>query len=223
MPERLSLPDTLVAVQVYWYYSMLNDKGDLLDEGLLFHHLNGRISRAMLRIAIQDLRDNLYINLYVEGHTARKGTNSYRANIKLVKNVEHFLSLKKLSPAEWLEQNVGTATAATDNVSSDTWEPLKNESNASQKEEVISAIEDVVRQVESDNGFAATSPRERDTVVYSLKAGIEILRSHMPSREQVTAFVLSPLKYIVRVFGQHATGELAKRAVEKVLSWLSES
>jgi hypothetical protein len=223
MPDRLSLPDTLVAVQVYWYYSMLNDKGDLLDEGLLFHHLNGRISRAMLRIAIEDLRDNLYISLYVEGHTARKGTYLYRANIKLVKNVEHFLSLKKLSPAEWLEQNVGTATAATDNVSSDTWEPLKNESNASQKEEVISAIEDVVRQVESDNGFAANEPEARNSLIYSLKVGVKMLKEHTPSREQVTANILKPLKYIGDLFAKHSIGELAKKATEKLMLWLSGS
>ncbi|MCA3379291.1 MAG: hypothetical protein INF65_12660 [Roseomonas sp.] len=122
-----------------------------------------------------------------------------------------------------LDHIISARLNALDEQSSDSWHPIQADSSSDLGKDAIDSIQTVLDRVEADNGFAATSPRERDTIVYSLKVGIEILRSHLPSREQVTAFVLSPLKYIIRVFGQHATGELAKRAVEKVLSWLSES
>jgi hypothetical protein len=217
MPERLSITDTLDAVRVYCYYSIQNDEEDVFDEISLFDHLNGRVSKAMLRIALQELGKSEHL----EARVQKNGARLYRATIKLLQTVEAFLALKQLSPAEWLEQNVGKATAATDNVSSDTWEPLKNESNASQKEEVISAIEDVVRQVEADNGFAANQPEARNSLIYSLKVGVKMLKEHTPSREQITANILKPLKYIGDLFAKHSIGELAKKAIEKLLLWLS--
>jgi hypothetical protein len=107
------------------------------------------------------------------------------------------------------------------NFGSDTWEPLKNESNPSQREEAITAIEDVVRHVETDNGFAASQPQARNSLVYSLRVGIKMLKEYTPSREQVTANILKPLKYISDLFAKHAIGELSKKATEKLMLWLS--
>jgi hypothetical protein len=216
MPERLSITDTLDAVRVYCYYSIQNDEEEVFDEIFLFDRLNGRASKAMLRMALQQLQKSDHFVAQM-----RDGVAVYRATIKLLHTIEAFLKLKQLSPAEWLEQYVGNATAATDNVSSDTWEPLKNESNASQKEEVISAIEDVVRQVEADNGFAANQPEARNSLIYSLKVGVKMLKEHTPSREQITANILKPLKYIGDLFAKHSIGELAKKTTEKLLLWLS--
>ena len=217
MPERLSITDTLNAVRVYCYYSIQNDKGDVFDEEILFHDLNGRVSRAMLRIALQELRNSEYLLAQMQ----RSGSAVYRATIKLLQTVESFLLVKGLSPAEWLQQNVANATASFDDLNSDNWEPLKNESNPLQREEAITAIEEVVRQVEADNGFAANQPEARDSLVYSLRVGIKMLREYSPSREQVTANILKPLKYIGDLFAKHSIGELAKKATEKLLLWLS--
>jgi hypothetical protein len=217
MPERLSITDTLDAVRVYCYYSIQNDKGDVFDEDYLFHHLNGRVSRAMLRIALLELKTSAHLVAQVQ----RSGAPVYRATILLLHSVEGFLTLKKVSPSDWLQQNVGLGAAASGAVSSDTWEPLKKESDPSQREDAISVIEDVVRHVEADNGFAASQPEARNSILYSLKVGVKMLKEYTPSREQVTANILKPLKYVGDLFAKHTIGELAKKATEKLLLWLS--
>ena len=218
MPERLSVTNTLDAIRVYCYHWIQSDEEDLFDESFLFEHLNARVSKAMLRIAIQELRTSDHFVTQM-----RDGVAYYRATIRLLQAAEAFLTLKQLSHIEWLEQNVGNVSATTDNVNSDTWAPLKNEGNTSQKADAISAIEDVVRHVEADNGFAASQPDVRNSLLYSLKAGVGMLKEHTPSREQVSALLLKPLKYLGDLFAKHAISELTKKATDKLLAWLSGS
>jgi hypothetical protein len=219
MPKHLAIEDTLDAVRVYCYHSIQKDIGDDFDVDDLFFGLNERVSRAMLRIALRELRGRSYFLASPQP----KGEVLWRASIDLMKYVEGFLAKNEMSPEEWLQQNVGYIAASTDNVNSDTWEPLKNESNVPQREAAISAVEDVVRHVEADNGFAASQPEARNTILYSLKMGVMLLKEHAPSREQVTANILKPLKYIGDLFAKHTIGELAKKATEKLMLWLSGS
>jgi hypothetical protein len=219
MSGRLSVTDALDSVQVYCYYAIQYDKYDVFDEEILFRGLNERVSRSMLRIVLKELRSSGRLETQLE----LDGSLVYRASMSLLQTVEGFLALRELSSAEWLDQNIGSKAATTGNVSSDTWEPLKNESNPSQKEDAISAIEDVVRHVEADNGFAVSRPEARNSLLYSLKVGVKMLKEYTPSREQVIANILKPLKYLGDLFTKHTIEELAKKASEKLLLWLSGS
>ena len=138
------------------------------------------------------------------------------------KGVDRVQSARNEDAALGFGQNISAFDSIVRNDhGSDSWQPIQADLTSDSSKEVIASIQAALNSVESDNGFAVNSPRERSTIVYSLKVGIELLRTHLPSREQIAVLVLSPLKYVMRVFGQHATAELAKKAFEKVMSWLS--
>lgn len=101
------------------------------------------------------------------------------------------------------------------------WMPLPIDRSTAEYEEAIDALEAVVETIESDNGYAANDPGERNQIVWSLKEGLQAIKAHLPSWEQVQSMVIAPLKFIVEKFATSAMGEAAKAALPKILGWLS--
>ncbi|MFN3891376.1 MAG: hypothetical protein ACK4MV_13340 [Beijerinckiaceae bacterium] len=100
------------------------------------------------------------------------------------------------------------------------WEPLPIDRESKTFKEAEQKIDEAIRAIESDNGFAANEPETRDNILASLKQGQEWLRSRTPSRAQIQSMLLKPLRWISEKFGQSVVGEIAKEAAKALLKWL---
>ena len=103
----------------------------------------------------------------------------------------------------------------------DEWAPLPLERNHPAYEPAVANLERVIDAVEGDNGFAAIEPENREIVVSSLRAGLDLIKNHIPDRKVVHSLVLGPLNWLKTRFAEAAIGELAKQAVVWLLKWLA--
>lgn len=108
----------------------------------------------------------------------------------------------------------------TDAASDEDWEPLPIDRKTPEYEVAVEATEEVVRVVEQDNGYAANEPEERNQIVDSLKTGLRWVKEGAPSRAQIGATLLAPLKFLVSKFSGATMGEAAKVAVAAIAKWL---
>jgi len=105
----------------------------------------------------------------------------------------------------------------------DVWEPIpidhENESLVSAEKELDKAIQ----AIESNNGYAAEVPGERQHVVDSLKQFREILKNRSETFwPQVKSLAIDPLTRVVRRFGDAATGIAASAAKQALIGWLKD-
>ncbi len=100
------------------------------------------------------------------------------------------------------------------------WEPLPIDRRSPEYQSAVSELESTVEIISGDNGYAATQPEERDQIVWSLKEGLRAIKEHMPSRAQVNALVVQPLRYMSKKFGDTVMGVASKGAVAKIIEWL---
>lgn len=101
------------------------------------------------------------------------------------------------------------------------WEPLPIDRRSPEYVSAVSALEGAFEIISGDNGYAATQPEERSQIVWSLKEGFRAIKEHMPSRAQVIALVVQPLRYMSKKFADTAMGLAAKGAVAKIIEWLA--
>lgn len=225
MSDRLSASDSRVAVLVCCYVAVQSDQASTFSTSLFFSLLRERVSKAMISVIVEELKKTgllaVATNRMNEPRFNPVGEPFFIPTMKLLDLVERDLTSKKISASHRLEQILGVPVSSVANNSSDTWTPIVDDNDNSQRKEAISAVEEVIVRVEGDNGFAATNPSARDSILYSLRTGAEMLKNHTPSREQVSALLLKPLKYLGDLFAKHAISELTKKATDKLLAWLS--
>ena len=106
---------------------------------------------------------------------------------------------------------------------SDIWEPLKIDRNSTQSQDVIQALEKIIEDIRSNNGYASTEPEERAHILSSLETGLTMIREYMPSKQQIISFIIQPLRYLIQKFSDTAIGETAKTAIRVVINWLSQN
>lgn len=97
------------------------------------------------------------------------------------------------------------------------WAPIPVDRDSSKLAEAISASEAALEEIESNNGYAASEPGERDAVVGTLRSGIEGLKSRVVTREFVKSALLKPLGYLSKKFTDSAIGIAAKAAIEALI------
>lgn len=95
----------------------------------------------------------------------------------------------------------------------DIWEPIPIEVDGQFVQEAIAAAEHAIEQVEINNGYAATYPEERNSILATMKGTVESMKSGMPSRQSIVAGLLAPLRYLAKKFGEASMGEAAKLAI----------
>lgn len=103
----------------------------------------------------------------------------------------------------------------------DSWEPLPIDRNSPSYKTMIEAAESAVREVEKSNGYATSEPDERAGILAAMQGTIKSIKEGLPSRALIVAGLLAPLRRLADKFSSASIGELAKRAVEALIAWLS--
>ena len=102
----------------------------------------------------------------------------------------------------------------------DIWEPLPIDREAVEFVEAVQKTEEAIRVVESDNGFAVHYPNKRNSILASLRAGLDYLKSQSVTWSQLSSFILSPLKEIVAKFAKSLMSEAAEVALKAMKKWM---
>jgi len=102
----------------------------------------------------------------------------------------------------------------------DTWEPLPIDRDAPDYHAAVEAIEEAAEAIRRDNGFAATEPEKRDSVVEALNTGLDWIKSKSPTLEQVNSTVRAALRYASKKFGDSGVGQITKKAIEALDTWI---
>jgi hypothetical protein len=97
------------------------------------------------------------------------------------------------------------------------WEPLPIERNSQDYQEALRAVEAAIAEVGQSNGYAIEHHEERDSILSTLKLGLEALKSESAVGSVVNALLVKPLKYLVAKFPEAAIGAAAGKALEWVL------
>jgi hypothetical protein len=214
MSDRLTSSKTEQAILFCCYAVIQSDDSVVFSERFFFERLNRRSSVSMIKIVLDHLLKQSYFTFDMD-------EEAYEPTQKLVEHVEVLLSMERISYQEKLSGILQARSDAVDAEESDTWSPIREDSDSVAKKDAIEAVQNVIERVTADNGFNASQPKARNSILYSLNAGLEMLKEHTPSRDQVAALLLKPLKYLGDLFAKHAIGELTKKAAEKILAWLS--
>jgi hypothetical protein len=125
---------------------------------------------------------------------------------------ESILNLIRIQNAEPAE----TSELAGD----DFWEPLPLERSSVELQNGLESLQAVYEAVRADNGYAATYPKERASVVDTLFEGVRWLKekSQITKRAFVT-LILDPLKKIIDRFKEALPGALAKSAIDALVKY----
>ncbi len=103
----------------------------------------------------------------------------------------------------------------------DVWEPLPIDRSNPEYSAAVDAVEQAVKVIEGDNGYAATHPDERNHIVWCLKEGLAAVKERLPSYAQVRSMIVAPLRFLAKKFAETVMGESAKLALAKVGEWLA--
>lgn len=103
----------------------------------------------------------------------------------------------------------------------DSWEPLKIDRRSQEYEQAVEVIEEALGVIEGNNGYATSVPEERGQIVWSIKEGLRAIKENLPSYAQVQSMVVQPLRFVSKKFAETAMGEIAKKALGHLFTWLA--
>ena len=216
MDYRFDEVKKIVLHTVYEYYRK-STTGILLSENDVQNITSEFVSPVFCSTALSALDDVNYVQFDIN-------TGDYNITQNGILDVEADLNSSETFLYRFIYgDSAGTNLDLDDNNNDDTdsWEPLPIDRSRPEYEAVDEALDNAVQVVESDNGYAASEPEERDQIVWSLKQGLEAIRERLPSRSQVKSLIVAPLKFLAEKFATTAIGEAAKAALPKIAAWLA--
>jgi hypothetical protein len=103
----------------------------------------------------------------------------------------------------------------------DKWEPIPLDRSDEKLQAAIEQLDDIVEQLRSDNGYAATHPQEKTYVLDKLRAVTKRLKedSHI-SVVYLSDFAVKPLTIVIKRFAKAAIGVVAEGAKAALIEWL---
>ncbi len=103
----------------------------------------------------------------------------------------------------------------------DQWEPIALDRGSTEFKKALEATETAVNEIEGSNGYAATNPEERNSIVETLKAHLKLFKEGLISKGQAIEGLIKPLRFIATKFSDASMGEMAKRAVNFLINLFS--
>jgi hypothetical protein len=205
------------------YREFVSDKANSVTATEVFNLLKQSVSKNILASSLEALRTDELLG----PHSGFRNSESiYRITVRGIGQAESSVKSGK-GPLFEGYNNLDIFLAAHEqrqpsnlNPNNDVWEPLPIERGNPTYERVLESIEAVVDRVEGDNGYAASAPEERQNILWSLRTGLDALKSKFPTRTQVSELLVKPLTFLSHRFAENAVGELAKRAINLILGWL---
>jgi hypothetical protein len=104
------------------------------------------------------------------------------------------------------------------------WEPIPLDRNEPSLQLTIDAVDETIKAVEADNGYAVHAPAEREYVTFNLAHVSKLLKEETQiTWMQLKTFAIEPLQRIIQRFGPNALGLLATAAKAALHDWLKKN
>ena len=101
------------------------------------------------------------------------------------------------------------------------WEPIPLDRSDERLITATTKLDEAIQQIEQDNGYAVSSPGERDYVIENLKHVSKILKEQGKIYVmQLKTYAIEPLVRVINRFGPAAAGVAAATAKEALKDWL---
>ncbi|MBN9516144.1 MAG: hypothetical protein J0H97_22260 [Alphaproteobacteria bacterium] len=153
----------------------------------------------------------------IERLQADQSSPFYKSGLAGDRRAWIFAALRSLS-SKYLELEINDQDLATPDLD---WEPIPIDRANEKFLNAEAAVARTVKEVEESNGYASQYPEERATILDSLKALQERLRTAKEiSVGYVKAHGVEVLRKLSARFGNAAIGRLADAAISALLSWL---
>lgn len=103
------------------------------------------------------------------------------------------------------------------------WEPIPVDRSDPKLDAAIKAVDRAIESIESDNGYAATLPGEREYVLSGVKTVSRLLKQESQIFwMQLRTFAVDPLNRVIKRFGPAAVGLAARAAKDALFDWLKD-
>jgi len=191
-----------------------------------------RITRKQTDLALEILQEKKLCTVKVSPYTSTASVTKlgYLEVEQALEDPSSFFYAYQENGDQWLSETGGVITANSpdiENTSSVDWEPLPVERDDPQLKQAIVALDAAITEIESDNGYSATEPDERNAVVSSLKTASEALKTQSQIYYfQFRSLIWEPLVKAGKRFGNAATGlsiQAAKEALKEVFKdWIKD-
>jgi hypothetical protein len=99
----------------------------------------------------------------------------------------------------------------------DRWAPLPIDRSTDEYRDALQAIEEAIAEVGKSNGYPTEYPDERDSILFTLKSGLEALQQPSVTATIMTALLIEPLMFLAGKFSEAAIGVAAEKALDLVL------
>ncbi|MBL4863832.1 MAG: hypothetical protein JKY63_02910 [Rhodobiaceae bacterium] len=189
-----------------------------------------RITRKQTDLALEILKEKNFCSTEISGYAATASITKlgYLEVEHALEDPASFIYAYQENGDQWLSETGGVITANSpdiENTSSVDWEPLPVERDDPQLKKAVAALDTAITEIESDNGYSATEPDERNAVVSSLKTASEALKTQSQIYYfQFRSLIWEPLEKAGKRFGNAATGlsiQAAKEALKEVFKdWI---
>lgn len=105
---------------------------------------------------------------------------------------------------------------ARDRNAEEDWAPLELDMKESEFDQFTDSLDELIDAVGADNGYAATYPAERNSVVESLKAGRAAIKAGAIAKRAFRSLIVEPAKQVASKFKNAATELIANKLLELV-------
>ncbi|MGJ5024667.1 hypothetical protein [Bradyrhizobium oligotrophicum] len=118
-------------------------------------------------------------------------------------------------------KSLGVSSSDFDAPAVSLWQPLPLDRTDEALVAATERVDEAIRSIEGDNGYAAHAPGERDYVVQSLKTFSATLKENAQiTGMQIKTFALEPLAVVMRRFAGAGLEMAAGAAKDAIVAWL---
>jgi hypothetical protein len=191
------------------------------------------ISLNLIRSALEKLdNDSTYSShLVLRKGSKKAGTLGYvigpygmevveKAILKKNSDIAHYIANGDTVIDEIASLDASFFTAQ-ERMDADEWTPLDIDRADPIYLDAVNSVEEAIEAIRQDNGFAATYPQEREGILRVLHEGLVWLKEKVPTQSILQTMLISPLRWVSSIFGNAVVGEVAKKAAQKVVDFLS--
>ena len=124
-----------------------------------------------------------------------------------------------IGPFFWGGSPPAKATGTEKNKPEDSWSPLPIDRSAPTYDLTMQAVEEAIAEIGKSNGYASEYPEERESILTTLKTGLDALRQPLITRRALDVLLTDPLKFVAAKFSDAAFGTAASKAFEMILKF----
>ncbi|MGK7863995.1 hypothetical protein [Falsiroseomonas sp. E2-1-a4] len=223
MIKRWTSHELRRAIFATLYLHLIEDTRSIWSLSDLSNFLGSRASLYMLRMIIDDLNNSGFLRSYSGEDVEFLPKGLSAAEQTLVDHDGAIRTLEQLGVriSRQVDEDTAVDSEAAAGVS-EAWEPLPLDRDSYDFKSAVENTENLIERVRGDNGFAVAKPQQHAGMLWSLQTGLQALRAACPSKAQLAALLLAPMRWLVENFTKNAVGELAKQAgqqVARLIGW----